>query len=48
MVMQNRALVCALYILINSQYSSNMHINKQLELFPKLNYYLLYMRGSSF
>ncbi len=25
-----------------------MHINKQLELFPKLNYYLLYMRGSSF
>ncbi len=34
---------CALYILINSQYSSNMHVNKQLELVPKLNCYLLYI-----
>ncbi len=29
MVMQNKALICALQ-LINSQYSSNMHANKQL------------------
>ncbi len=30
MVMQNKALICALYALVNSQYASNMHANKQL------------------
>ncbi len=29
-MMQNKALICALELLINSQYSSNMHANKQL------------------
>ncbi len=27
MIMQNKALICALYVLINSQYASNMHAN---------------------
>ncbi len=30
MVMQNKALICALYALINNQNASNMHANKQL------------------
>jgi len=30
MVMQNKALICAFYVLINSQYTSKMHANKQL------------------
>ncbi len=30
MVMQNKALICALSVLINTQYASNMHANKQL------------------
>ncbi len=30
MVMQNKALICGLYILINSKYSRIMHANKQL------------------
>jgi len=30
MVMQNKALMCAFYVLINSQYTSKMHANKQL------------------
>ncbi len=32
MVMQNKALtvLCSLEVLINSQYASNMHANKQL------------------
>ncbi len=30
MVMQNKALTCALQVLINSQYGSNMHDNTQL------------------
>ncbi len=30
MLLQNKALMCALYVLINSQYASNMHANKQL------------------
>ncbi len=30
MVMQNKALICALFVLINSQNASNMHANKQL------------------
>ncbi len=30
MVMQNKVLICALLVLINSQYFSNMHTNKQL------------------
>ncbi len=30
MVMQNKALICALYIQINSQYAGNMHKNQQL------------------
>jgi len=30
MVMQKKALICALYLVINSQYSSDMHANKQL------------------
>ncbi len=30
MVMQNKALICALEVLINSQYATNMHANKQL------------------
>ncbi len=29
MVMQNKALICALHVLINSQYASNIHPNKQ-------------------
>jgi len=28
----NKALICALYVLINSQYPSNMHANKELNL----------------
>ncbi len=28
MVMQNKALISALHVLINSQYTSNMHANK--------------------
>ncbi len=31
MVMLNIALICALLVLINSQYASNMHANKQRE-----------------
>jgi len=30
MVMCNKALICALEVLINSQYPNNMHANKQL------------------
>ncbi len=30
MVMQNKASICALEVLINIQYASNMHANKQL------------------
>ncbi len=30
MVVLNKALICALYALVNSQYASNMHANKQL------------------
>ncbi len=30
MVMQNRTLICALLVLINSQHASNIHGNKQL------------------
>ncbi len=30
MVMKNKALIRALEVLINSQYASNMHANKQL------------------
>ncbi len=30
MVMQNKTLICALSVLINSQYVSNMHANKLL------------------
>jgi len=30
MVIQNEAHKCALYVLINSQYPSKMHANKQL------------------
>ncbi len=30
MVMKNKALICALKLLINNQYASNMHANKQL------------------
>ncbi len=29
-VMQNKAFICALQVLINSQYASYMHANKQL------------------
>jgi len=29
-VKQNKALICALYVQINSQYASNMHAKKQL------------------
>ncbi len=29
MVMQNKALICASYVPINSQYASNMHANKK-------------------
>jgi len=30
MVMQNKTLTCALRVLKNSQYASNIHANKQL------------------
>ncbi len=30
MLMQNKTLIFALEVLINSQYASNMHANKQL------------------
>ncbi len=30
MVMQNKTLICALEVLINSQHASNMHANKKL------------------
>ncbi len=29
MVLQNKELICALLVLINSQYASDMHANKQ-------------------
>ncbi len=29
MVMREKVLICALEVLINSQYASNMHANKQ-------------------
>ncbi len=29
MVMQNKALICALLVLINTQYAINMHASKQ-------------------
>ncbi len=29
-MVQNKALICVLYVLINSQHASNMHANKQL------------------
>ncbi len=34
MVMQNKALICALYVLINRQYASNMHATKDYRI-PK-------------
>ncbi len=30
MIIQNKALICVLKVLINSQYASNIHANKQL------------------
>ncbi len=32
MVIQNKALICAAEVLINSQHASNLHANKQLYL----------------
>ncbi len=46
MVMQYKALILAVLVLINSQYASKMHANKQLVnsqyVFPNLNCYPKY------